>query len=112
MLFWEKMDSNATGRLLDLGPDSAKEITIASYPVLQIMLGILYFIIIFLALFGNALVITAITIVQERKSATHWLLVSLAYADLTVTVSIHFLKITWDLQYTSCGSRTNLSRSA
>ncbi|XP_055332684.1 beta-2 adrenergic receptor-like [Paramacrobiotus metropolitanus] len=74
-----------------------EEITIASYPVLQIILGTIYFIIIFLALFGNATVITAVTIIQERKSPTHWLLVSLACADLTVTVLVMPFALTYDV---------------
>ncbi|OQV20985.1 putative Beta-2 adrenergic receptor [Hypsibius exemplaris] len=55
---------------------------------LQYLLGISYGLIILLSLLGNLAVILAVMSFQQLKSLNHYLLMSLAAADLTVTVLV------------------------
>jgi hypothetical protein len=59
---------------------------IRNYAALQYLLGAMYILIIILSLLGNMAVILAVMIFEQLKTLNHYLLMSLAVADLTVTV--------------------------
>lgn len=74
------------GPEMDEGNSVIADDSIRSYKGLQYLLGTTYALIMLLSLFGNLAVILAVMIFHQLKSLNNYLLMSLAAADLTVTV--------------------------
>lgn len=64
---------------------------IRNYPAVQYILGSTYTLIMLMSLLGNLAVVLAVATFQQLKSLNHYLLMSLAAADLTVTVNYNYI---------------------
>jgi hypothetical protein len=69
--------------------------SVSETSILSVFLGALYVLIIIVSFVGNGMVIIAVISTHKLKTITNYLLMSLAVADLTVTVSLpHFPPLT------------------
>ena len=71
---------------------------IRNYPFVQYFLGAIYALIMLTSLLGNLAVVLAVMIFHQLKSLNHYLLMSLAAADLTVTVR-RLPTVLWNLKW-------------
>ncbi|GAU91137.1 hypothetical protein RvY_03452 [Ramazzottius varieornatus] len=77
--------------------NTTDSIQICHHPFLQWSLGFSYIVIIALSLLGNMAVIAVVCLFRQLRTITHYLLMSLAAADLTVTVLVMPFALIYDV---------------